>query len=127
MISSFTHLLENLNETAINLISCDSHFEGTLTLEAISRINGVLKGKIRAKPGSTLILSETAVVEGEIQADTLFIDGYVEGKIHATSKVIISCTGRVVGEINTPSLVIEPEAYLEGRCKMVKVTAAENS
>ena len=113
----------SLDETTINLVATDTRIEGTVTVEAVSRVNGVLIGKVVAKDGSTLILSETSVVEGEILADTLFIDGYVQGKIHAKTRVVISRTGRVIGEVNTPSLVIEAGAFLEGKCKMEKKKA----
>ena len=106
------------NETTINIVAEGTRIEGQAVFDHISRVHGVLIGEVRAKDGSTLVLSETAVVEGNIEADTLIVDGYVHGNITAKSRVVISRTGRVVGNIKTASLTIEFGAYLEGRCTM---------
>jgi cytoskeletal protein CcmA (bactofilin family) len=62
-----------------------------------------------------LILSENSMVEGDISADTLFVDGYVHGDISALTQVVISRTGRVVGNIKTKSLKLEFGGFFEGR------------
>lgn len=110
--------MSTLHETAINMVAEGTRIEGQVTFDHVSRVHGVLVGEVRAKDGSTLILSETAVVEGNIEADTLMVDGYVHGDIAAKAKVVISRTGRVVGNIKTPSLTLEFGAYFEGRCAM---------
>jgi cytoskeletal protein CcmA (bactofilin family) len=105
-------------ETSINLVSEGTHIEGKIVFDQISRVHGTLAGNVLAKPGSTLILAETAVVEGNIQADTLMIDGFVRGDIVASTRVVISGSGRVIGNIRTPSLLIDFGAHFEGQCKM---------
>jgi cytoskeletal protein CcmA (bactofilin family) len=107
-----------MNETAINLVAEGTRIEGKVVFNQISRVHGVLVGNVHAEEGSTLILGETSIVEGNIQADTLMIDGYVHGDISAKSKVVISRTGRVVGNIQTQNLMLEFGAYFEGRCSM---------
>ncbi len=106
------------NETAINIVAEGTRIEGQMTFNDVSRIHGVLVGQVHALEGSTLILSETAVVEGSIHADTLIIDGYVQGDIIAKTRTVITRTGRVIGNIKTPSMTLEFGAYLEGRCTM---------
>ncbi len=110
--------MSHLHETQINIVSEGSRMEGDITFDQVSRIHGVLIGQIKSKPGSTLILSETSMVEGSIEADALMIDGYVKGNIKTTTRVIVSRTGRVIGNIETPSLILEFGAYFEGACKM---------
>ncbi len=105
-----------INETAVTLISEGTSLQGNLRFNDVSRVHGRLKGDIVAEDGSTLILGETAVVEGKIHADTLVIDGYVNGDIFAKSKVVLSRTGRVIGNIRTSSLQIEFGAYFDGKC-----------
>jgi cytoskeletal protein CcmA (bactofilin family) len=109
---------DTLSETSINLVSEDTRIEGQVQFDHVTRVHGTLVGKVTAKVGSTLILSETALTEGSIDADVLFVDGFVQGDISAKTRVIISKTGRVVGNITTPSLVIESGAYFEGQCIM---------
>jgi cytoskeletal protein CcmA (bactofilin family) len=106
------------NETHVNMVAEGTRIEGQVVFDHVSRVNGVLIGEVRAKEGSTLILSETAVVEGNIDADILMIDGYVHGDVVAKTRVVVSRTGRVVGNIKTPSLTMEFGAYFEGRCAM---------
>jgi cytoskeletal protein CcmA (bactofilin family) len=110
--------MSHLHETNINMVAEGTRIEGQVVFDHISRVHGVLVGEVRAKEGSILILSETAVVEGNIEADTLMIDGYVHGDVSAKTRVVVSRTGRVVGNIKTPSLTLEFGAYFEGRCAM---------
>jgi cytoskeletal protein CcmA (bactofilin family) len=110
--------MQTISESAINIVSEGTRVEGTIVFDQISRVHGTLVGEVQARPGSTLILSETSVVEGNIHADTLMVDGFVRGDIRATGKVVVSGTGRVLGNIATPSLTIEFGAFFEGSCSM---------
>jgi len=107
-----------LQESAINVIAEGTRIEGKMVFEHVSRVHGTLIGEVEAKDGSTLILSESSMVEGDIHADTLLIDGYVHGDVVAKSQVVISRTGRVVGNISTKSLKLEFGGYFEGKCGM---------
>jgi cytoskeletal protein CcmA (bactofilin family) len=109
---------ENIEESAINVIAEGTRIEGLITLDQISRVHGVLVGEIKARTGSVVILSESAMVEGKIDADRLIIDGYVKGDIVTRGKITVSRTGRVVGNIRAPSLELEFGAYFEGQCTM---------
>lgn len=114
------------HETSINIVAEGTRIEGRVVFDHISRVHGVLIGEVRSNEGSTLVLSETAVVEGNIEADTLIIDGYVHGNVTAKTRVVISRTGRVVGNIKTASLTVEFGAYLEGRCTMNEQNLTSN-
>jgi cytoskeletal protein CcmA (bactofilin family) len=111
---------QSLEETQVNIIAQGTRLKGQITFEKISRVHGELLGEVYAKPGSTLILGETAVIEGNIDADTLIIDGYVKGDVSAKTKVVLSRTSRVIGSIKTPSLIVEFGAYFEGNSKMLE-------
>lgn len=116
--------MTSLKETNINIISEGTRIEGKLVFDQISRVHGVLIGEIRAKEGSTLILSESSVVEGNIDADVLIIDGFVHGQIFAKTRVVLSRTGRVIGNIKTTSLQVEFGAYFDGQCSMPDKTSS---
>lgn len=105
-------------ETGINIIGEGTRLEGKLRFDQVTRVHGTLIGEVEAAPGSTLILSETSVVEGNVSADELLIDGYVRGDVVARTRVVLSRTGRVLGEIRAPRVQIEFGAYFEGRCRM---------
>jgi cytoskeletal protein CcmA (bactofilin family) len=113
--------MDNVNESAINLISEGTRIEGKAIFDQISRFHGTLVGEAHGRDGSTLILCESSLIQGDIFADTVMIDGFVQGNIHARTRVVISGTGRVVGNIETPSIKLEFGAYFEGRCMMEKL------
>jgi cytoskeletal protein CcmA (bactofilin family) len=110
-------------ETSLNIVGENTRLEGKISLDNVSRVHGTLIGEVCAAPGSLLVLGETSVVEGTIVGDTVMIDGFVRGDIVASTKVVVSGTGRVIGNIRAPSLKIEFGAYFEGRSLMESLTS----
>ena len=113
-----------ITESFTNIIAETTTIEGRTVLQDVSRVHGVLKGEVIAPAGSLLTLGETARVEGVLRADSVVIDGFVEGEVFARTRVVISGTGRVIGTIECPVLVIEPGAWFEGSAKMEALTKA---
>ena len=110
----------------INLITPGSRFEGLVEFSDYTRFEGFIKGTLRGNKGSELILGENGVVEGLIEAETVTIDGFVRGNITATHKVVISETGRVIGEIKSPSVAIKFGGYFDGTCAMDSAAVIES-
>ncbi len=109
-----------LHESEVTLISEGSRFEGTLELDSVSRFHGTLRGRLAGKPGSLIILGESGIVEGDIDADTIWVDGFVRGGVHARTRLVLSPTARVIGDLESPSIEIQPGAYFDGNCRMEK-------
>lgn len=105
-----------VREEAINILAEGTRIEGTVVLDKVSRVHGTVVGELRATEGSLVILGESAVVEGDLKVDSVMIDGFVRGDVDARTRVTVSSTGRVVGNIRTPSLVVEFGAHFEGQC-----------
>lgn len=91
-------------------------FKGTLTFEGTVRIDGRLEGEIFTK--DTLVIGESAHVNASIHAGVVVISGTVHGNIAAERKIEIHASGRLFGNISTPSLVIEEGVVFEGNCTM---------
>jgi cytoskeletal protein CcmA (bactofilin family) len=91
-------------------------FKGTLTFEGTVRIDGRLEGEIFTK--DTLVIGEGAQVSASIHAGVVVISGTVRGNITAERKIDIHASGRLFGNISTPSLVIEEGVVFEGGCTM---------
>ena len=91
-------------------------FKGTLTFEGTVRIDGRLEGEIFTK--DTLVIGEGAQVSASIHAGIVVISGTVHGNITAERKIDIHASGRLYGNISTPSLVIEEGVVFEGTCTM---------
>ena len=99
-----------------------STFRGELDFEDTLRIDGRFNGKISSK--NELIVGETAHIDGEVHVGRLAISGTVEGTISAEQKIEIHRTGKVFGSIETPVLVVEEGAVLEGDISMGKKTGS---
>jgi cytoskeletal protein CcmA (bactofilin family) len=97
--------------------------EGKLELPGTFRLDSRLRGSIISE--EMLILGENSAVEGEIEANGVSIAGRFNGRIQARGKVEILAKAMVTAEIQTPCLVIEPGAMVDGRCHMV--TGVEGS
>jgi cytoskeletal protein CcmA (bactofilin family) len=93
-----------------------SEFEGKLSFKDTVRIDGRFRGEISSE--NTLIVGESGEIEATITSNTISISGSVVGDVVAKQKVVIHKTGCVNGNIETPSLVIEEGAQLEGQIKM---------
>ena len=93
----------------------DTQIEGDLNYKGSFRIDGAFKGKISSE--STLIIGENGKVEADIKVGYIIINGEVKGSIQAAEKVEINATGRVIGSVTSPKLIVEEGAYLETSCQ----------
>jgi cytoskeletal protein CcmA (bactofilin family) len=93
-----------------------SRVEGTLTFQGSVRIDGQVEGQIDAK--DTVIVGDSATVLAQIAAATIIIKGNVTGDLTAGKRVELRSPGRLLGNIVTPSLVIQDGVVFEGHCSM---------
>ncbi len=91
-------------------------FEGNLSFNGVVRIAGVVTGSIYSN--DTLIISEGAIINADVNANTILISGTVKGNIKATSRVEIKKPARFEGTITSPSLVVEEGVIFHGVTKM---------
>ena len=95
---------------------------GEANFKALMRVDGHLSGRISSTSG-TLIVGANGKVDANIEVAVATIQGTVNGDIIASQRLEIGRAGKVNGNIQTPSLVIESGAQFEGSCKMVKMSA----
>ena len=93
-------------------------FEGKLTFEGTAQIGGEFKGEIFTK--DTLIITQTAVIYGELEAETIIISGKVEGNLFARRRVIMHPPAIFKGTVTSPSLRIDEGVVFEGASYMPK-------
>jgi len=89
---------------------------GTLVFEGPSRIEGHVEGEVSAK--DMLTVGESAVVNARIDGSTIVVHGTVTGDVVAHTRLEIRAPGKVIGDVTTPTLVVNEGAMLEGRCSM---------
>jgi cytoskeletal protein CcmA (bactofilin family) len=92
---------------------------GETNFQAMLRIDGHLTGRVSSENG-TLIIGATGKVDANITVAAAIVSGTVNGDIIATEKLELGRTARVVGNIQTPRLVIEDGGIFEGGCTMLK-------
>jgi len=101
-----------------------SAFLGKMTLfQGVFRLDGRFEGEIFES--GTLIVGESALIKGKIGANTVIINGRVEGELHAEERVEIHSTGKFSGTLITPVLIINEGGTLNGHCEMETGVARE--
>ena len=103
-------------DNIVGLLGKGTEFEGKLIFEGTLRIDGKFKGEVITK--GILAIGEGALVHAEVEADTIIVRGEVHGNLKATKKIEIKGSGKVLGNINTPSLIVEAGVIFEGSCQM---------
>ena len=91
-------------------------FKGDITAPEAIRIDGTLTGNCDCK--GNLILGTEGQIKGNITAQSALISGRVDGDITVDGKMELLSTGRVVGDVSARSLVIDEDAFFDGRCTM---------
>jgi cytoskeletal protein CcmA (bactofilin family) len=102
-----------------------SEFEGKLNFEGTLRIEGVFSGEIHSD--SVLVVGEGAKVSAEVNVGTIVINGEVRGNVRAKTGVEIRQPGRLIGNVEAPSLIIEKGVIFEGSCKMENFSTRTDS
>lgn len=80
-------------------------------------IEGKVEGDIRLKDHN-LIIGTNGKIKAEIFAKNITVMGEVDGNVHAEEKVEISKSGRLMGNITAPRVVIEDGARFKGSVEM---------
>ncbi len=91
-------------------------FEGNLSFSGVVRIAGVVNGSVFSN--DTLIISEGAVINADINANVVIISGSVKGNVKASSRVEIRRPARFEGTVIAPSLIVEEGVIFHGVTKM---------
>ncbi len=94
----------------------DTEFEGKLSFKGAVRIDGHFTGEIFTE--GTLIVGELAVIESNIHVSHIIISGEIRGNIIADNRIEIHAPGKVFGNIQAPTVVIEEGVIFEGNCRM---------
>src|SRR5215470_17788125 len=81
------------------------------------QVDGKITGKVTSENG-VLTIGESGLIEAQVDVGTCIIYGRIEGDLSSSTRIEIRKTGRVRGDIITPSLLIEEGAVLNGMVKM---------
>lgn len=97
---------------------------GETEFHAMLRVDGHLIGTVSSDTG-TLIIGTNGQVDANILVAAAMINGTVNGDIVASEKLHLGRTARVLGNIQSPRLIVEEGAILEGSCTMIKALESQ--
>ena len=93
-----------------------TEFEGKLSFTGSVRLDGRFKGEIFSE--GTLVVGDSASIEGDIDVSEIIVSGEVKGTISASKRIEIHAPGKVFGNIQSPVVIIDEGVIFEGNCKM---------
>jgi Integral membrane protein CcmA involved in cell shape determination len=105
-----------IETAAINLISNGTDITGDIKSTGDIRIDGTLSGNLATK--GKVVIGPTGKVKGEVVCKNSEVSGSIEGKITVTQLLILKASSKILGDIVTSKLSIEPGAMFTGNCKM---------
>jgi cytoskeletal protein CcmA (bactofilin family) len=123
LTESETTAREIKDGTLSGFVGAGTSVTGEATFKAMLRIDGHFSGRITSSSGS-LLVGAGGQVDANVEVAVATIHGVVNGDIIAGQRIELGRAGKLNGNIQTPSLVIEQGGVFEGSCKMVQQKAA---
>lgn len=104
---------------ASNRVLAGTSIEGEINSDGDMRIDGRLKGNINIS--GKLVIGEHGKVEGEVRCTNANVSGTLEGKVEVVELLSLAASARVMGDVITGKLAVEPGAEFTGSCSMGSV------
>lgn len=108
------------NNNIQTIIGRHAQFKGELSFEGAVRIDGNFEGNIKSSNGGTLIVSEVAVITGEVDVPNLVLHGSINGNVRASESLKVSATGKLRGDLEYKMLSLSEGASINGRCNRIE-------
>jgi len=99
------------------IIGPNTSFDGHLKCDGSVRIDGVCEGGVIETVGN-VVVSPDAMVAADIVARNVSVSGAVTGKINASNRLEILSTGRVWGDVEVGSFLLDEDGYFRGELVM---------
>lgn len=103
-------------ETIDTLIGSGSILQGDLEFTGGLRVDGHIKGHVSAQDSNngTLVLSESGIIEGDINVPHVVVNGTVKGNIVSNGHVELQSSAKISGDIHYKAVEMELGAVLNG-------------
>ena len=108
--------------TIDTLIGITTEMKGDIAFSGGLRIDGKVKGNITARSddNSTLVLSENAVVTGDVSVTHMIVNGKIKGNVRSAERLELQPKAEINGDITYKVLEIAAGAQLNGT--MTRIT-----
>src|SRR5215470_18627049 len=109
------------------LIGKASRVHGDLEFTGGLHLDGSIAGNVRADPSedSSLSISETGSIEGNVEAGNVMLNGTVKGDILARGRVVMGATARVQGNVYYGVIEMTLGAQIMGKLTRIAEREAE--
>lgn len=110
------------------LIGVGTRIDGNVQFSGGLRVDGEIHGNVTAAPDkpSTLVLSETAKVKGEINVTHLVTNGTITGPVRATEYLELLGKARIIGDVQYRTVEIHLGATISGKLTHVAAESADD-
>ena len=105
-----------------SLLSKKVKIKGDIQGDEDLRVEGHFKGTIKVV--GDLFIGQTGVVEADVEADNIVIQGQITGNVMARKQLEIQSSGQLLGDCKAKSIDIREGALFEGRSSMLRSTAS---
>ena len=103
-------------ESTKNVLNSDVEIKGNLKFAGELLLDGKLEGEIQTD--GVLNLGDTAVVNGNIMAQSVTVRGKVHGNIIAKEKIEIKSKAELFGDIQATKLIVEEGVTFVGKTEV---------
>jgi cytoskeletal protein CcmA (bactofilin family) len=111
--------------STINLIGGGTSIVGDITSNGDVRIDGTLKGNISIS--GKLVVGQSGQIEGNITCQNADVSGEILGSVNVSELLALKSTAKILGDIITGKISIEPNATFTGTCNMGAVVKTISS
>ena len=109
--------MDNMSTNAAkNVLSADVEIKGNLKFSGELTFEGKIDGEIQTD--GTLNLGDSAVVNGNINAQTVVVRGKINGNIAAKEKIEIKTKAELFGDIRASKLSVEEGVTFVGKAEV---------
>ena len=125
MFNLFSKNMANQSQqsgTMYNAITAGSKVIGTIIADGDIRIDGTVEGEMQC--AGKVVIGEKGLVKGTVACQNAEIIGTFDGKITNSQTLALRSTGKIKGEVQTQTLIVEPNAQFNGTCQMPVPAAA---
>lgn len=110
-------------DASTGVIAADSVWSGTLRAQGSLQIHGTVEGDLAAT--DEIFVAEGAAINARVAARVIVVAGLIEGTVECSGRLEVLASGRVSGDVTTPSLVVHEGATIEGDLRMQSPSVAE--
>ncbi len=116
------------NTGAHTLIATNARVAGDIHFTGGLHIQGCVQGNIIAGPeGGDLVVGEGGLIEGEIRAPHVIINGEVRGDVHAGERLELAAKAVVVGDVYYRLIEVVVGARIDGVLHHVAAELSANT